>query len=70
MTDVDKFINIFEGSHALQGNLDPKILLDEDAIIKETVFKLLSKFKNYLLYQLAFELNQRTSLNCHYLLIR
>ena len=40
-------ISVFEGSHALQGNLDPKILLEEDSIIKENVLRILSEFKDY-----------------------
>lgn len=40
-------INIFEGSHALQGNLDPKILLQENSVIKEHVLKMLSEFRGY-----------------------
>ena len=40
-------IGVFEGSHALQGNLDPKILLEEDSVIKESVLKILSEFKDY-----------------------
>ena len=40
-------MNIFEGSHALQGNLDPKILLEEDSVIKESVSRILSDFKDY-----------------------
>ena len=40
-------IRVFEGSHALQGNLDPKILLEEDSVIKESVLKILSEFKDF-----------------------
>ena len=40
-------ITVFEGSHALQGNLDPKILLEEDSVIKESVSRILSDFKDY-----------------------
>ena len=40
-------ISVFKGSHALQGNLDPKILLEEDSIIKENVLRILSEFKDY-----------------------
>ena len=40
-------ISVFEGSHALQGNLDPKILLEEDSVIKESVSRILSDFKDY-----------------------
>ena len=40
-------ISVFEGSHALQGNLDPKILLEEDFVIKESVSRILSNFKDY-----------------------
>ena len=40
-------ISVFEGSQALQGNLDPKILLEEDSVIKESVLKILSEFKDY-----------------------
>ena len=40
-------IRVFEDSHALQGNLDPKILLEEDSVIKESVLKILSEFKDY-----------------------
>ena len=40
-------INVFEGSHALQGNLDPKILLEKDSFIKENVSRILSDFKDY-----------------------
>ena len=40
-------IGVFEGSHALQGNLDPKILLEEDSVIKESVLRILSDFKDY-----------------------
>ena len=40
-------ISVFEGSHALQGNLDPKILLEEDSIIKQNVLRILSEFKDY-----------------------
>ena len=40
-------ISVFEGSHALQGNLDPKILLEEDSVIKGSVSRILSDFKDY-----------------------
>ena len=40
-------ISVFEGSHALQGNLDPKILLEEDSVIKESASRILSDFKDY-----------------------
>ena len=40
-------MNIFEGTHALQGNLDPKILLEEDSVIKESALKMLSEFKDF-----------------------
>ena len=40
-------IGVFEGSHALQGNLDPRILLEEDSVIKKSVSKILSDFNDY-----------------------
>ena len=48
-TSIDRSsaIKVFEGSHALQGNLDPKILLEEDSVIKESVLKILSEFKDF-----------------------
>ena len=45
--DPRSAISIFEGTHALQGNLDPKILLEEDSVIKESVLKMLSEFKEF-----------------------
>jgi uroporphyrinogen decarboxylase len=45
--DCSSAIKVFEGSHALQGNLDPKILLEEDSVIKESVLKILSEFKDF-----------------------
>jgi len=45
--DPSSAIRVFEGSHALQGNLDPKILLEEDSVIKESALKMLSEFKDF-----------------------
>jgi len=45
--DPSRAIDVFKGSHALQGNLDPKILLEDDAIIKESVLKILHEFKDF-----------------------
>ena len=45
--DPSSAIRVFEGSHALQGNLDPKILLEEDSVIKESVIKMLSEFNDF-----------------------
>ncbi len=45
--NTNNAISVFEGSHALQGNLDPKILLEEDSVIKESVSRILSDFKDY-----------------------
>ena len=45
--DPSSAISVFEGTHALQGNLDPKILLEEDLVIKESVLKMLSEFKDF-----------------------
>jgi len=40
-------MNIFEGSQSLQGNLDPKILLEDNKVIKESVSKIISDFADY-----------------------
>ena len=45
--DPSKAISVFKGSHTLQGNLDPKILLEEDSVIKESVIKMLSEFNDF-----------------------
>lgn len=44
-TDTD--LNIFRGKVALQGNLNPKILLESNNLIKEETFKILDKYKDY-----------------------
>jgi uroporphyrinogen decarboxylase len=40
-------IQFAENKTALQGNLDPKILLESEDIIKEETHKLLEKFKDF-----------------------
>ena len=35
------------GKVSIQGNLDPKILLESDEIIKKETFKILDTYKNY-----------------------
>lgn len=44
-TDTD--LNIFRGKVALQGNLNPKILLESNNLIKQETFKILDKYKDY-----------------------
>tara|TARA_B100000767_G_scaffold235966_1_gene229481 strand:+ start:159 stop:1196 length:1038 start_codon:yes stop_codon:yes gene_type:complete len=44
-TDTD--LNIFSGKVALQGNLNPKILLQSNDLIKEEAFKILDKYRDY-----------------------
>ena len=48
--DPSSAIRVFEGSHALQGNLDPKILLEEDSVIKESVIKMFQNLKTFQAY--------------------
>ena len=40
-------LNFLSGKVALQGNLNPEILLQEDSIIKIETNKILDKFKGY-----------------------
>ena len=44
-TDTD--LNIFRGKVALQGNLNPKILLESNNLIKQETFKIIDKYKDY-----------------------
>ena len=44
-TDTD--LNIFRGKVALQGNLNPKILLESNNLIKQETFKILDKYNDY-----------------------
>ncbi len=45
MNDFD--IDIARGKTALQGNLDPKILLESEEVIKNEAYKILDRFKDF-----------------------
>ena len=45
MNDFD--IDIARGKTALQGNLDPKILLESEEVIKNETYKILDRFKDF-----------------------
>ena len=45
MNDFD--IDIARGKTALQGNLDPKILLESEEVIKNVTYKILDRFKDF-----------------------
>jgi uroporphyrinogen decarboxylase len=45
--ETDTNLNIFRGKVALQGNLNPKILLESNNLIKQETFKILDKYKDY-----------------------
>ena len=40
-------LNLAKGKIAIQGNLNPKILLESKQVIKKESYKLLDKFKNF-----------------------
>ena len=44
---VDFDINIARDKVAIQGNLDPKVLLESRDLIKEEAYKILSKYEGY-----------------------
>ena len=46
--DVNQMESLkLSGKVSIQGNLDPKILLESDEIIKKETFKILDTYKNY-----------------------